>query len=56
MHATSAALVYPDADSRLGPVGSLRIKERIHHRQLFIKDLAVLQVLAVEGVTAGKQR
>jgi hypothetical protein len=37
-------------------VGSLRIKGRIHHRQLLIKDLAVLQVLAVEGVTAGKER
>jgi hypothetical protein len=37
--------------ARLLPIG-----ERIHHRQLLIKDLAMLQVLAVEGVTAGKQR
>jgi len=31
------------------------IEERIHHRQLLIEHLAMLQVLAVEGVTAGKQ-
>jgi hypothetical protein len=36
-------------------VGSSR-EERIHHRQLLVKDLAVLQVLAIERVTAGKQR
>ena len=33
-----------------GQAFSLRIKERIYHRQLLIKDLAVLQVLAVESV------
>ena len=37
-------------------VGSLRIKEGIHDRQLLIKHLAVLQVLAVESVTASNQR
>jgi hypothetical protein len=44
----------PEAPVR--KIGYPRSEERIRHRQLLVKDLTVLQVLAVENVTPSEQR